>query len=73
MQLPEGTSQLSVHITSMKTFHREGLVVHQGRLNLPVNVQLEGPTLRTVGEDADWIKTISKTVRRRQPGRHPGS
>jgi hypothetical protein len=58
LQLPEGTYELSVHVAGMKTFHREGLVVRQGR-TLPVDVQLEeGPTLRTVGEDADSIKAI---------------
>jgi carboxypeptidase family protein len=58
LQLPEGTYELSVHVAGMKTFHRDGLVVRQGH-TLPLDVQLEeGPTLRTVGEDAESIKAI---------------
>src|SRR5262245_27998870 len=58
LQLPEGIYELSVHVAGMKTFHRDGVVVRQGH-TLPVDVQLEeGPTLRTVGEDAEAIKAI---------------
>ncbi|HET9833469.1 MAG TPA: carboxypeptidase-like regulatory domain-containing protein, partial [Vicinamibacterales bacterium] len=58
LQLPEGTYELSVHVAGMKTFHRGGLVIRQGH-TLPLDVQLEeGPTLRTVGEDAEAIKAI---------------
>ena len=58
LQLPEGTYELSVHVAGMKTFRREGLVVRDGHV-LPLDVQLEeGPTLRTVGEDAAAIAAI---------------
>jgi len=58
LQLPEGTYELSVHVAGMKTFRRDGLVVREG-LTVPLDVQLEeGPTLRTVGEDAESIKAI---------------
>jgi hypothetical protein len=58
LQLPEGTYELSVHVAGMKTFRREGLVVRDGHV-VPLDVQLEeGPTLRTVGEDAAAIAAI---------------
>jgi hypothetical protein len=58
LQVPDGTYELSVHVAGMKTFHRDGLVVRHGH-TVPVDVKLEeGPTLRTVGEDADSIAAI---------------
>ncbi len=58
LHLAEGTYELSVHVAGMKTFRRDGLLVTHGRTT-PLNVRLEeGPTLRTVGEDAESLDAI---------------